>query len=333
MASLYDVVAYPGFPFAQTHPDRLATIATLRGMKPAPVEGCRVLELACGDGGNLIPMAAALPRSTFLGIDLAKAPIAAGKRMVADLGLSNITLKAGDLARVTRKWGTFDYIIAHGIYAWAPPKVRNHILRIARENLAPHGVAFVSYNALPGAHLRQMIREMLLYRTRDIRDPAERASEAMALIHFLATAAANPDEYNEFLGKELEHLQEREIWALFHDELGEVYAPVYFHEFVKHAGEHELQYLAEANFHELNEYVISEEARGDFPCVCDQLARPGTVSRFREMPAFPADLTVPCEREIEPPAGSRGVSRAVGVVVRACGFRKTRFHGGRRGRV
>jgi hypothetical protein len=36
----YNEVAYPGLPFAQTHPDRLATIATLLGMKPAPVVVC-----------------------------------------------------------------------------------------------------------------------------------------------------------------------------------------------------------------------------------------------------------------------------------------------------
>ena len=140
MPTAYDVVAYPGFPFAQTHPDRLATIATLMGMRPAPVERCRVLELACGDGGNLIPMAVELPRSRFTGVDLAKKPIASGKRAIADLGLKNITLKAGDLARVNRRWGEFDFIIAHGIYAWAPPAVQDHILRIACENLAPQGV-------------------------------------------------------------------------------------------------------------------------------------------------------------------------------------------------
>ena len=53
----YDEVLYPGYPFAQAHPDRLGAMARLFGMNPAPVEACRVLELGCGDGGNLIPMA------------------------------------------------------------------------------------------------------------------------------------------------------------------------------------------------------------------------------------------------------------------------------------
>src|SRR5262249_10589850 len=60
-ATSYDEVPYESYPFSQTHPDRLATVATLFGMRPAPVDRCRVLELGCAAGGNLIPMALALP--------------------------------------------------------------------------------------------------------------------------------------------------------------------------------------------------------------------------------------------------------------------------------
>ena len=64
----YDEVAYPSYSFAQTHPDRLGAIAALFGMSPAPVDGCRVLELGCGNGSNLIPMAFCLPGSRFVGV-------------------------------------------------------------------------------------------------------------------------------------------------------------------------------------------------------------------------------------------------------------------------
>src|SRR5260370_39654494 len=63
MPASYEQVPYPGFPFEQTHPDRLATMATLSGVDAAPVECCRVLELGCGGGRNLIPMAFGLPYS------------------------------------------------------------------------------------------------------------------------------------------------------------------------------------------------------------------------------------------------------------------------------
>jgi len=42
----YDDVFYPGHVYGHTHPNRLATIASLYGMAPVPVARCRVLELA-----------------------------------------------------------------------------------------------------------------------------------------------------------------------------------------------------------------------------------------------------------------------------------------------
>src|SRR5512141_2582491 len=82
----YEEVAYVGHPNRNSHPDRMATIATLLGMNPAPPASCRVLELACGDGANLIPVAASLPGSTFVGFDFAPSGIGRAQRMVTGLG-------------------------------------------------------------------------------------------------------------------------------------------------------------------------------------------------------------------------------------------------------
>src|SRR5437762_11952331 len=81
----YDEVGYPSYVYPQTHPDRLATVATLLGMNPAPVEACRVLEMGCGAGGNIIPMAFDLSESSFVGIDLAASPIDQGRELIAAL--------------------------------------------------------------------------------------------------------------------------------------------------------------------------------------------------------------------------------------------------------
>src|SRR5262245_43652043 len=66
----YGLVPYESRSFPQSQPDRLATIATLLGMKPVSLTASRVLEIGCAGGGNLIPMAVSLPGSTFVGIDL-----------------------------------------------------------------------------------------------------------------------------------------------------------------------------------------------------------------------------------------------------------------------
>src|SRR5260370_8547334 len=92
-SSSYDEVPYASYPYPESHPDRLAVVATLLGLQPAPVEHCRVLELGSASGGNLIPMAEALPQSTFLGIHLSERQIPEGCQIIRQLALPTIDLR------------------------------------------------------------------------------------------------------------------------------------------------------------------------------------------------------------------------------------------------
>ena len=112
---------YINLPFAQTHPGRLAALAQLFGMRTPAVETCRVLELGCASGDNLIPMALVLPDARFLGIDLSARQIEQGRQTIAALHLTNIELRCADIAGVDAAYGQFDYIVSHGIYSWAMP--------------------------------------------------------------------------------------------------------------------------------------------------------------------------------------------------------------------
>ncbi len=86
----YDTVPYQSNFQPQIHPDRMATLAVLLGMKPAAVENCRYLELGCGEGNNLIGFAHSLPESEFVGIDLSARQIETANRAVEELALKNV---------------------------------------------------------------------------------------------------------------------------------------------------------------------------------------------------------------------------------------------------
>jgi SAM-dependent methyltransferase len=255
----YDEFPYPGFPNAASHPDRLATLATLFGMSPAPVERCRVLELGCGDGGNLIPMAYGLRESHFLGLDLAPSAIARGEKLVRALALDNVLLVCADLSKAGPALGEFDFIVAHGVYSWVEDCARDALLDLCRTSLAPHGVAFVSYNALPGGHLRTMLREMMLFDGRGVGEPKAQVERARALLHILAEAHAGSAGYRQFVGEQLERVLTHSDASIFHDDLAPVNRPTYFHEFTAHAAGHGLQYLAEADFFEMHAGVSSPD--------------------------------------------------------------------------
>jgi|SRR5579863_6670587 len=276
MPTVYDELPYPGAPYAQTHPDRLATMATLFGMTPAAVERCRVLELGCGDGGNVIPMAFALPESRFLGVDLSASAIARGHELIRTLSLSNITLQHLDLMEMTRGSGEFDYIIAHGLYSWVPPAAREQILKLCKSHLAPHGVAFISYNTYPGGHLRDTIREMMQYHTRGVTRARERVDRARELLEFLVEAHAGSDDvYAVFLRAEMRSFLERKPEHFFHDELNEHNARFHFHEFMEQAGRHGLQYLSEARLASMQTGVYPPEVSQKLRTFChdDEIAK------------------------------------------------------------
>ncbi len=245
--SVYDEIPYETAARFETHPDRLAAVGRLYGMEPAPVERCRYLEIGCGNGGNIVAMAYLLPESRFVGVDSAEAPIAEGERMRAALGIGNLTLRAGNLRDIGAESGEFDYIVAHGVYSWVAAEVRDALLRVCRERLAPNGIAFVSYNTLPGRHARRYLRDLMLFHTRDIRDPGQRLRQARWSLQFLANSPRLPDIWRPLLGSDAATLLTLEDGALFHDDFAEFNDSVYFHEFAAHAGRHGLEYLGDAD--------------------------------------------------------------------------------------
>jgi methyltransferase-like protein/SAM-dependent methyltransferase len=250
--SLYDEFLYPVTTFPQTHPNRLATVAFLRGMQPAPVRHCRVLELGCGVGSNIIGMAFQLPTSEFIGLDLAQRPIASGQDFAKGLGMKNVTLYSMDIcAPDINQLGQFDYIIAHGVYSWVAEPVRERILAICRERLNPQGVAYISYNAYPGNHLRDLVRGMMRFHTAQFEDPIDKVGQARGLLKFLADSSPKLDYYIAAIRSQLERTLKHTDEAFFHDDLSEVNQPFYFHEFISAAERHGLQFLGEARSNDL----------------------------------------------------------------------------------
>jgi len=255
----YDEVPYDGLTHSETHPSLLATVASLMGVNPTPVEKCRVLEIGCAQGYNLIAMALQLPQSEFVGIDFAPGQIAAGQKAVGELGATNVTLVALDLLALDDSLGRFDYIIAHGFFSWVPQPVRDKLLAVYRQLLTPHGVGYISYNAYPGGHFMNALRDGMLFHAGRIENPLERAKEARRWIDLLVETGEGRvvphsgfyrafrqllNDYRTHLGDEAG----RSDAGLLHDELEEINRPFYLREFVDQCEAAGLQYLGDTEF-------------------------------------------------------------------------------------
>lgn len=272
LVDAYNDVAYVSDPNPACHPNRLAVIGRLLGLDTAPTATCRVLEIACGEGVNLLPAATSLPQAHFVGIDIAAAPLARAQRMADDLRLGNVRLLQCDLADLPADLGQFDYVIAHGVHSWLPDEVRARLLPAIAAHLAPAGVAFASYNTLPGCHLRRAVWDLLHHHTRGIGERRERMAAARALAPLFAGAVAGLTPEQQAFHTEVRRAIEASEAELEHDNLAPVIHPVHFHEFVAEAARAGLAFLAEAEPASMLGTALAPDARRALGAM-DRLAR------------------------------------------------------------
>ena len=247
--TVYDEVPYSSYPYADTHPDRLAAIAALHGVSAPEPSTARVLELGCGAGGNLLAMTVATPGITAVGVDLSRAAIGRGTEIAAAVGIDNLSLRHGDITQLTGgELGEFDFVIAHGIYTWVPEPVRDALLAAVESHLAADGVAYISYNANPGGLIRRSFREAGLWFARGAEDPTEMSERARVLFRFLVENRAGTDDWwGGLLENQVPALANGSVAKLVHDDLSECWSPVWFADFAAHAASHRLAYVGDAN--------------------------------------------------------------------------------------
>ena len=244
----YDAVPYRHGAVSDSHPARIGAIARLLGISAAPPDHCRVLELGCGEGMNLLPFAERFPKSEFVGVDFSAKQIATAEAARAACGIGNARFACADL----REWkpeGAFDYIIAHGVYSWVPADVRDRLLVLCTEALSPNGVAYVSYNTLPGWGLPGGVRKFLLSEIGAHAAPDAQMTCATSVLDALAACMKDqPGSYAANLRDTLDDMRAKPPGLLFHDELAAVNEPCTFTEFTAHAARHGLHYVAEAHY-------------------------------------------------------------------------------------
>lgn len=262
-AGNYDAYPYVGYAYWFSHPDHLGVMGGLAGIATARSGAARVLEIGCGDGGNLVSLATLLPSARFVGIDLSAVQIDQGRALLAELGLSNVALHHADLTRFEVEPASFDYVIAHGVYSWVPDPVRDGLLALVRRALAPGGVALISYNARPGNWLFEPARQLMRFHTRGLADPNAKVREARAIT-----------------GAWLDHLEEsdptgrgalaRRMGTVLigasrmlvrHDYLSEHERAFLFSEVAERAGAHGLAYLDNALPSAQRPELLEPEAR------------------------------------------------------------------------
>jgi len=298
MATSYDQVPYPCNAYPQTHPAHLALIARLQGMHPVAPEACRYFEIGCGDGANLIPMALEFPLSQFLGIDLAASSIEKACQNSGQFAAANVEFRTQNIMDLRREdVGQWDYIVVHGVFSWVPEPVRLRLLEICRELLTPEGIAFISFNAYPGCHLRAIPREMMRYHTANVPEADSKITQARALMQFVAQCQSSDDEISSILRSEANRVLHYAHNHLYHDDLAALNQPFYLHEFVELVASHGMQYLGDAEYASMFDTRYPVEVRETLASLGDDVVRKEQYLDFIKCRRFRQTLI--CRSEIK----------------------------------
>lgn len=250
--TIYSELGYKSMPFPYTTPATLEAYAALVGVSAPNPKTARVLELGATYGGNIISQALFNPDATFIGIELSQEQVEKGNEVIANAGLTNVSLIQSDIASIGSEIGTFDYIIAHGVYSWVDDGVKDALLRLIDEHLAEDGIAYISYNTYPGWHTMDEVRQLMMFSNRDKTqfNHKEKVLHGKTIGSIVGSQILKYDNLKErnskFLGA-LRSVMQKDEYYVGHDHLEPNNDPVYFYQFNDHLEAHNLAYLCDAD--------------------------------------------------------------------------------------
>lgn len=250
--TIYSELGYKSMPFPYTTPATLEAYAALVGISAPNPKTARVLELGATYGGNIISQALFNLDATFVGIELSQEQVEKGNEVIANAGLTNVSLVQSDIASIGSEIGTFDYIIAHGVYSWVDDGVKDALLRLIDEHLAEDGIAYISYNTYPGWHTMDEVRQLMMFSNRDKAqfNHKEKVLHGKTIGSIVGSQILKYDNLKErnskFLGA-LRSVMQKDEYYVGHDHLEPNNDPVYFYQFNDHLEAHKLAYLCDAD--------------------------------------------------------------------------------------
>lgn len=213
-------------------PAYLDYIALLNGIAPPerPAGAFRFCDLGCGFGMTALTLAASNPSAAIHGIDFMAEHIDVSRKLATDAGLANAQFHCTSFAdALDQDFEPFDYIVAHGVYSWVSASVRQEVVAFIQRYLKPGGIAYISYNAMPGcADLLSMQKLVSYYGARGDGPSSERVLQAFGQINALRQLGAKALVGKAGLDERLASIANEDPRYLAHEYLHQAWEPRYF---------------------------------------------------------------------------------------------------------
>jgi len=237
---------------AQT-PPILSFAALCRGVvAPGSLgEPLRYCDLGCGQGFTANIIAAANSRTEVFAADFNPTHIANARGLAQAAGLKNIAFREADFAELANDGSLpeFDIIALHGVYSWVSAENRRAIVAFMRKRLKSGGLAYISYDTMPGWAGIAPLRRLMLQQHSVSPQPSSQKSleQALALVDRLKDVGAQFYKMYPFVTTQLDRLRKLPTAYLAHELLTRDWQAFAFADVAAELAEAKLTYLGSAN--------------------------------------------------------------------------------------
>jgi SAM-dependent methyltransferase len=208
----------------------------------------------------------------------------------------------------------FDVIGMHGTWSWISPRNRAVVLDMVRKRLAPGGVFYVSYNALPGCAAELPIRNLLKLHAEQVSSPLlgapEKLDAALAFMRSLSDGGSRLFHQHGESRALLDRVSALSRRYLAHEYLNRDWQPMGFAEVAELASEAKLEFATSATLIDhLDGVGFPDQAKK----LLDEAKHPvlrETVRDYLVNQRFRRDIFVKGLRRLSPEAKSERFGRA-----------------------
>ena len=286
-------VGYTHGYYRELAPAALSFVTILGGAQAADTDQpFTYYELGCGNGHSTVLHAAANPRGRFLGVDFNPTHVHNARRLAQDAGVENVQFLEKSFAElIAADLPEGELIALHGVHSWVSAENRRHIVEFIRQRLKPAGIAYVSYNCLPGlgaiAPLQRLLREHAAVGSGALPEGVRRAIE---FANRLDEAGAEYFRVNPLAKARLARIAGQDPRYLLHEYFNANWEPSYHVDVARELAGAKLSYAGSAEILDnFDQFVLKPELAKLVASVSDR-ALAETIKDFARNQVFRRDV-------------------------------------------
>lgn len=231
-------------------PRHLQAMAYLYGLKAPNMTQASILELGCGTGENLLPIAHSYPQAQITGIDIDDEKTQLGQAHITQQKLTNLQLYTADInVLLNSQLEKYDYILIRGLFSQTDLATRTTLLNHCQQHLNPNGIICIGYDVYPGSKLNDGLYEALAFHAAQATTEEEQVDSMKSMQAFMLGGMSSKHPLAKQLESSLEKMSSKTDEQLYVESFAGLHNPCYFVEFANTLAEANLCYVGDAKAH------------------------------------------------------------------------------------